>query len=57
MLKWILQLVFDEFNYVFIGSGQDLQDKKLNYFLECLTFLIFLYHKNLRLQVSYKCFL
>ena len=40
MLYWFSQLVFDEFNGVFIDSGQDLQYKKLNTFLECQKFLI-----------------
>ena len=38
MLNWFLQQVFDEFN---CGNGQDLQYKKLNWFLECQKFLIF----------------
>ena len=41
---WIdfLQPVFDEFYCVFIDNGLDLQYKKLEWFLECQKFLIFL---------------
>ena len=39
MLNWFLQLAFDDFNGVFTDNGQDLQYKKLNWFLECQKFL------------------
>ena len=41
MLNWFLQLVFDEFNSVFIDNGQDLQYNKLDWSLECEKFFIF----------------
>ena len=59
MLNWFLQLVFDEFNCVFINNGRDLQYKKLNWFLECQQFLIFwgTITKILSLKASSKWFL
>ena len=41
MLNWFLQLAFNELNCVFIDNREDLQSKKLNWFLECQKFLIF----------------
>ena len=41
MLNWVFQLLFDEFNCVFIDNGQDLQYKKLSWFLKCQKFIIF----------------
>ena len=59
MLNWILQLVFDESNAVFIDNGQDLQvqETKLVSGVSKVSHILGYNHKNLRLKVSHKWFL
>ena len=52
---WFLQLVFHEFHCVFIVDGQDMQYKKVNWFLKCqVSYVLGCNYKNIRLTFYYK---